>query len=488
MNSRFFNIAGVLVLALAILSMVAVNVYGALVVSPTNQKLLVYTYRPFTFEYNVSNTGNDTIYFLNFSVLKDFQFATLTNLSANQTATLRSNITTDTAYQTTLSGLLYYYVKSGVPVETGVYNVSITSNQFLPNDITIFAGSTVQWYNNDTLTQTVSGSFANANLSPNASFSFTFNAEGNFSYFSSTTNIQGVIRVLNPAPFEFVHNPTLDVPMSYQVDSVLVETELSMDIIITNLTIPYDKSRGGVLHVKNDFNQTAKRVRPGANQWITYSIADPLGVFDLAPGEEQFVVFTLQPLVNNVNETGQNYTITLFVSANNTLEISKNISIEVPKVLEITNVTSLCDFFREKKTFCDAYPSSAYCVTEPLVRTVDRIVYQSPPLSVNYSSEQVVEMGRAIIIMKDEMQRINNFVKEQNAIIHNDTRDALAGVSRTESAVNVLVETGKNNESALRNISIAAFAILFLVVLFGVGGYFGRKWYIAYRLGKATQT
>ena len=59
------------------------------------------------------------------------------------------------------------------------------SAAFMPNPVTITAGSTVTWTNNDSITHTVtsdSGVFDSGNIAAGGRFSFTFNTRGTFPY------------------------------------------------------------------------------------------------------------------------------------------------------------------------------------------------------------------------------------------------------------------------------------------------------------------
>lgn len=60
----------------------------------------------------------------------------------------------------------------------------LTTTAFSPNPLTVSAGTTVTWTNNDKTTHTVtsnSGAF-NGSVSPNAQFSYTFATAGTFAY------------------------------------------------------------------------------------------------------------------------------------------------------------------------------------------------------------------------------------------------------------------------------------------------------------------
>jgi len=63
--------------------------------------------------------------------------------------------------------------------------VSIMNMQFTPGSITVTAGTTVTWTNNDNMTHNVtsnSGAFSSGNIEAGKTYSFTFNTKGTFPY------------------------------------------------------------------------------------------------------------------------------------------------------------------------------------------------------------------------------------------------------------------------------------------------------------------
>jgi plastocyanin len=66
--------------------------------------------------------------------------------------------------------------------------INIVNFTFTPGTLTVKAGTTVTWANNDTTTHrptSDNGVFDSGDLAPGATFSFTFNNTGTFSYHCS---------------------------------------------------------------------------------------------------------------------------------------------------------------------------------------------------------------------------------------------------------------------------------------------------------------
>ena len=85
------------------------------------------------------------------------------------------------------------------PTPASEVSVEIKDFAFNPATLTIAAGTTVTWTNNDTTAHTVTaadGSFDSGNLAPGDSFSFTFEDAGTFDYVCSYhPNMQGSVEV-----------------------------------------------------------------------------------------------------------------------------------------------------------------------------------------------------------------------------------------------------------------------------------------------------
>ncbi len=76
---------------------------------------------------------------------------------------------------------------NGTPVSIVSGALIMTTTAYNPNPVTVSAGSTVTWTNNDSTTHTAtsdSGTF-NGTLAPGAQYSFTFANKGTFTYHCS---------------------------------------------------------------------------------------------------------------------------------------------------------------------------------------------------------------------------------------------------------------------------------------------------------------
>ena len=101
-------------------------------------------------------------------------------------------------------GLIVY---NAAPVTAVTHEVHIIGTSFSPPELNIDVGDEVTWINDSLLQQTATsgfgctpdGKFDSGLLAPLASWSFTFNAEGAFSYYSNPQCLIGMTGQINVA-------------------------------------------------------------------------------------------------------------------------------------------------------------------------------------------------------------------------------------------------------------------------------------------------
>ncbi len=80
-----------------------------------------------------------------------------------------------------------------------IYKVSIKNSGFTPATVTVVAGSTVSWKNDDTMIHgvtTADGSISSGDIAAGGTYTKTFSAAGTFNYYDTHNNsMTGVIIV-----------------------------------------------------------------------------------------------------------------------------------------------------------------------------------------------------------------------------------------------------------------------------------------------------
>lgn len=433
------------------------------VVSPSSLSQIVYTGQPAQVEITIKNNFPFEITDLNFSKVQDITFQQFPSILANQSVSFNATVLSTSAYAKATSSTVSFFYASGISSGIITKNLSVTSTGFSTTNTTIVVGSTIVWKNDDSTTHSVTSTLWDNPLSPGSTFAYTFSTLGTYPYYDSFTGHSGFVNVVDASSITKVHNPDYDVSIPISLTSILIETNLSVSILNPQVyTIPYNANQQGVISVKNTGTKTARKIFFNG-QWTTFSLQG----FDVDPGAEKFVVFTIAPQILNSNDTGKNYSINFTLQSNNTLTNSQNILVDIPFFQDVVaNSTAASDFFKEKKAFCDAYPTSPFCITEPIIQVQERVVYESPPVPYNFTQDDIKNMIANYNTMKDENSRLNNFIKDEVSHVKEDAANARATSDSTNSVVLDLKES--NDQAQSRN-TIIIVALVSLLVLGGTG-------------------
>lgn len=438
----------------------------ALSVSPSSVSVEAFTNQDALVWVNVTNNKEYEVFHVNFTRLNDVSFTGISNLSAGQSVSVPVKVRTTAAYSSSVVSNVWCERRSTVDVDPVTYNVTITAGGFVPSVVSLIQGSTVVFRNNDTLTHSVTGSSEDHELSVGASWSKVFDSSGEQVFFDRFSNLQFRANVTSRSSVEFVHDTADDAQLTLAINSVLVETNISMGIVTNDLSAQSNAQKNGVLRVKNDGTVSLRNVRPTAERWVTFTDSG----FNLNAGEERFVVFYLTPSISNVSETGKNYSVNFVVSANNALSKNDTLRFVVPLEVVINqNATAAADFFKEKLAFCTQFPTSPLCMTEPVVKEVTKVVYETPPLPYNYSQDDVHRLNRNYLELNDKFDRLSNTMREDSVVI----KDKLVVVENVTLGVN---NTMTEYSEAFDTWSYGLLGLVVLALLGGGGFVLGRYW------------
>lgn len=458
----------------------------ALTIDPSGTfQQTAYTFQEQKVNFTIRNNHNFDIFFINFSKLNDFAFPSINNLSAGGNLSIQASILTTAAYNSQVSSLITYYYKTNISVDPVTKNITISSGGFLPQNVDLIKNSQIKWTNDDTLPHTVTSTLFDATLQPGESFSFTFTNTGNVSYFDRNTNLQGKISVIEPFDLQYVHVPANDVELNFSINSILVETNYTASLLSGNLySVEYNKKRDGVLKITNTGLTKLKNVQLSANQWISFSQNN----FDLNASQDLFAVFTITPLVTNETETGRNYSLTITLNPVNALQTTLNLTVEIPLVSNVSfNQTTACDFFKEKKDFCNSFPSSPFCATEPIIKEVPIVKYESPPLPYNFTQDDIFQLTRKYLTIDDEMKKLNNFIKQEIDKIDNSTAVTKINTEQSKNTIEELRIENEERKSLNKTLIVLMVVVIVLLIAGGVIAYVILKVY-KFQRGKGAMT
>lgn len=125
-----------------------------------------------------------------------------TPAATETTAAVTTETPVETGATTTTAAVGVTETPPGTPAVAAVADetISITDSGFVPDALTIPADTTVEWTNDASANQTVSatgisGFFDSGILQPGDTYSYTFSAEGNYTYQSWISGFNGTIFV-----------------------------------------------------------------------------------------------------------------------------------------------------------------------------------------------------------------------------------------------------------------------------------------------------
>jgi len=458
-----------------------VSITNAITITPTNQEVKIFSNLAKNVFINVTNEINESIYSVHLS--SDKNYLTFVdndfNLTSGESKEIKIAVNTASTFSENTIIKVIFYKRVGVILTPQTLNIGIDQNGFQPQNIEIVKGSTIVWTNNDTIKHSVTSTQFDNDLNQGNTFSFTFNSIGNIEYYDKFTNYNGKVTVIESNGLDLAHNPTLDKEFTLFVNSRKVETELNVDFLENNsFIIEANTLKDSVLIIKNIGNKTAENIEL-KGEWISFGKQN----IYLAPGEQTYVTYTIQPSILVPEKTNITYINNIIISSNNTLDVIRNVSIYVPLQSNISINDSLTTIFNQSFTpefllalrnaVCELYKDHPTCKVE----LKEIVVYKIPPIPYNHTQEDVHRYLREVQEDREKWERfqieINDriFRLEQTA----DTTKNSAIIAK-EKAEELFIQAQNNSKDI--DAIFTFFIIIFIII--GIIGFtfFGLKYFI----------
>jgi len=355
----------------------------------------------------------------NFEIL-DFQFGNLKSLGftfpnitipANQSKSVTIIVlTTSSIHQNLQVPVSFrYFVELSSEPET--HNINIEDPEgFLPNYLPIHQGDTIIWKNKHSVNLDLVIEGATYEIPVNSTIQHTFNNLGTFNYYDIYLGYSGTIEVLNKTSHEKAHNPNYDINWVVNINSILNPTNLSVDNSKKDYEIEYGKFKKGLLTITNNGSEKAELIKlTSESDWISFNKNN----IDIEPGEEDWVEYSITPIVFSTNETDKTYTLNIKVKASNSGEYTKTINVFVP-FKEITNTFGDSDVDTLNwllNVFCPKFPTSFLCNQSLTKGANGSVIYTERDIPINVSKEVIYEIKKNILKLTDSGERTNNELK-----------------------------------------------------------------------------
>ena len=408
-----------LLLSLFLFLILSSNANALLIIEPSSTDIVIFQNQETKQEITITNTHNFTIYNITFSSNQYITYPQIDALGINQSikknVTIKStSIFSRTAYPSTI--IFFYLADITLPAIT--YNVTINDTEFTPTRLTIFLGDSVKWFNNGSLSHTITHSTFDDTLLPNQSITKTFNSEQFIDYQDLNIGFHGYINITQ-RPQQFATNPSFNRNFIINLESKAQASSVEFEITPKDYNVRHIQVTEGLVRVKNIANITAINIHFTDNsQWISYQDNG----FNMTPQQNRFIVFKIKPLLQNITESNKTYVFDLAVSGDNTNSVSDKINVFVPfeDTLLAENGSQIEDCLIEnspcwilRKAFCDTYPYSPACNPVPRKEIIEKPIYIESQTPYNYSEKEIRSFLTRLQTIEENIDKTNKFSNEK---------------------------------------------------------------------------
>lgn len=177
--------------------------------------------------------------------------------------------------------------------------------------------------------------------------------------------------------------------LAFSVEAIEPQTSVAVEVFTTDFEIVVGQQDTGALKLTNDVEYPAFNVTlSDTHDWIIFDENN----FTIIQNKTKTILFTVRPQINYTGDTNATHNVTLMVDGSNFAHREVDITVFVPYKF-LGNET--CDILREqtemflaKKEFCDAHPSAADCLTEPVTIEVNVTEYVKLPCVSNMTEDE----------------------------------------------------------------------------------------------------
>lgn len=261
-----------------------------------------------------------------------------------------------------------------------------------------------------------------------------------------------------------------DGSLNLNIHSTLEETEIVVTLLKTNFTMSYSGIKQGVIHLKNIGDKKAERIRL-SGEWIYFDDND----FSINELDEVWITFNIVPsdfYQFITSDTNKGYIKKITVSGDNIAITTQDIEVFIEySDVEDVDVSSYA-WWVARKEYCDAYPDSSLCLSEPRIVEV-YVANDSIPVEFNMTGKTLKEYLDEVRGLKASWIEYNNNWKLD---IDSMKFDITGNTNRTETILGNQEENEKK-ASGFRGTFYLIFGTFMFIMLGGVAGYVLYRYY-----------
>lgn len=454
MNKQILFIVGILCLTLMSANLVITdNPKGIDVKINQNQ----------SFQISVLNNYSFPIYDLAFENLNDYGFEFPSNITINpsETKSVLFDVKTSSSYHGQLNSNVKFNYLVDLPEEITNYNIYISNSGFDLDYLTVRAGDTISFTNEDSIVHSIHTDTGTINVAPNSTQTTTFSNIGTFNIydenFQAFSFFNAQIQVVSRTESQKVHNPNYDQTWYINLESNLNPTTLQITNSQNDYNITNKKTKNGQFEIKNNGSEIAEIVKISADKdWIVFNTNN----LNIQIDDTEWIGYQLIPYFLNTNDTDKTYSINVKIKASNSIEYNQTILVYIPFQEVTDSLENDFDFAMWlQNSFCPTHPCSVQCSPELPQCQNNGTGYGNGTgvCSLNLTEQSWYETQRKIAELSDANNRQINLM--------NEYKELYGGINEsTNDLSNGLEKTTKNQKEITTIIGI----IFFSIIIFGL--------------------
>lgn len=400
------------------------------------------------------------------------------NLSSGQNKTVTANIITNNDYNGILTLRGFYQNTIGASNITYPVNIDYSSGLDICN-LEIIQGDTISWHNTFTDAVSIKNTDTGENIftiPQGQTYNKTFPSAVTFHYQVTylTLPFTQICTVTVQPKTGLVHSSNYDFKINSSIKINYEPTTIKTTFLTTNYTLNYNENTEDVFSIKNNGSKIAKNIHLESD-WITFNDND----FDLSPGQQKNIGYTVQPQVFNTNDTNKTYKKSITITGNFPT-INQTINILVP----YANI------------FSGGYNGTVDPQTIRIIYNLYCSKYPSDPICALYSQNGTLSSsGVKIAITPELVNALLQKVSSQSADFDILSKKLLE-LQQNQTHTNQQIKQGQDNISQglqdVRNSSqtssetmrfVIVFILSFLIIVIGFLIYTKQKDWIKARAG-----
>lgn len=447
------------------------SVSAELILNPTNLDFQILDNQVVTLQFDVYNNYTFPIYNVSLTELPlKTTSDMILKLDNQSTGKINVTVQSNEPFQASKNAKLIFFLKATRQESIGTLQVNLTNQGFLPRTSVIIKGSTIKFVNQDSIIHSVTSTSFDNTLNPAQEFSYAYNEKGDFPFHDTYLGYFGNVLVVDNVVNEMVYFPDYAVNFSLNLNIFLHQTDLSVEIMETNLTCPIGIGCETVIRINNPTNVTALNIS------ISGATANKNN-FDLNGNTNTFVLLKILPTATTTLETNATRIESIIISGLNFPTITTPVSFFLP-YFDLDGYNSSEDnsdlLIQQLRMFCNQFPSSLICNQTRKLEYVNNTEFIDRPLPYNYTQQEIHYIKEQIAgtnTKQEELKVDFNAISTKQDTIYElliNITDSLS-IDRTQREELIKAENFNS-----RVMIVLMIVIVLLVGLFAFYHYYGK--------------